>query len=57
MTEVGLCDDGEDGEHNGVGFVGISEIFVAQNAFFFGVESFDGLYSALWLVSVSPAAG
>ena len=55
--EFGLCGDGEDGEHNGAGVVGISEIFVARKTFFFGVDSFDGIYSALWLVPVSPAAG
>ena len=39
-----LCDGGEDGEHIGVGFVAISEIFVVQVAFIFGIISFDRVY-------------
>ena len=34
-----------DGEHNGVSFVEISNIFVMQGLFFFGTRSFDRMYS------------
>ena len=40
-TLFGLFDGGDDGEHNDVGFVEVTEIFLTQNAFFFGTESFD----------------
>ena len=36
--------DGGDSEYNGVNFVEISEITVAQGAFFFGTDPFDGDY-------------
>ena len=36
-----LLSGGDDGGYNGVGFVKISEIFVMQDAFFFGTRSFD----------------
>ncbi len=38
---LGSIDGGEDGEHNSVGFVAISKIFVTQDQFFDGVASFD----------------
>ena len=34
-------DDRNNNEHNGVGFVEISEIFAAQVVFFFGTELFN----------------
>ncbi len=39
--EFGSLDDGEDGEHNDVGFVEISKILTLQNAFPYGAVSFD----------------
>ena len=35
-NKFGLHDGGDDGEHNGVGILEVSEIFEAQDAFFFG---------------------
>ena len=37
---LGLFDGRDDGEHSGVGFMGISEIFEMEGAFFVGIESF-----------------
>ena len=37
----------EDGEHSGVGFVEISNIFATSPAFFFGAMSFDRVYAQL----------
>ena len=37
-------DGGEGGEHIGAGFVVISKIFAAQNAFVFGPWLFDRVY-------------
>ena len=34
----------KEGEHNDVGFVEISKMFVMQDAIFFGTEPFDGVY-------------
>ena len=45
MTKFGLFDDGDYAEDNGDGFVGISKIFVTQDAFFFGTASFDRIIS------------
>ena len=36
---------GEDGEHNGVGFIEISNIFVAQDDFLLGAEPFERVYT------------
>ena len=40
--QFGSPNVGENGEHNGVGYVEISIIFAMQFAFFFGAEPFDG---------------
>ena len=40
-TKSSFHDGGKDGEHNRVGFVDISIIFVMQDAVFFGMISFD----------------
>ena len=39
--KFGWFDGRNDGEFNGVGFVEISEIFVTQDTFLIGWESFD----------------
>ncbi len=39
--EFGLSDIGEDGEHNDVGFEGISESFAMQNGSFTKTVPFD----------------
>ena len=45
--EFGLLDGVDGGEqHNGVGFVEISEVFATQDEFSFGMESFDRVYLA-----------
>ena len=36
-----LHDGEENVEHNGVGFMKISEIFAIEDAFFFGTKPFD----------------
>ena len=41
-VEFGSLDDGVHGEHNGVGFVEISNKFVEQDEFFCVREPFDG---------------
>ena len=38
------CMMADDGEHSGVGLVGISEIFTTQDDFGLGVASFDVVY-------------
>ena len=40
LVELGLPDDGDDGEHNGVGLVQISKIFVILDVFAYGATSF-----------------
>ena len=40
----GVFDDSEYGEHTGVGFVEMSEIFSSQDPFVFETELVDGLY-------------
>ena len=42
---VGLFDCGDDDEHNGVGFVEISNLFATQDEFFLGMELFDRVLS------------
>ena len=42
--EFDWLDGGEDGEHNGDGFVPISKIFARQGALFFGMEPFDRFF-------------
>ena len=42
--EFGLLDDKDGAEHSGTGAVGIYEIFVMQDAFIFGMESFNRIY-------------
>ncbi len=42
--KFGLRDGKEDGEHTGIGFVEISEIFTMQSVLFFQVKPFDGVY-------------
>ena len=37
--------DREEGEHDGVGFMAISEIFAMQDAFSFVVDPNDGVYA------------
>ena len=37
--DVGSCVGGEDGEHNGFGFVNTSKVVATQGAFFLGKES------------------
>ena len=37
----GLFDGADDGEHTGLGFVGIFSIFAMQDAFFFRMTSLD----------------
>ena len=39
--EFGPLDGGEDGEHNGVGLVEISNIFGMECRYFFDMVSFD----------------
>ena len=39
--EFGSLHGRDGGKHNGVSFVGISEIFAVRGAFFFGMESSD----------------
>ncbi len=39
--ELGSFDGGEDGEHSGPGFVGISITFTKQGDIFFGKIQFD----------------
>ena len=36
---------GEDGEHNGIGFIEISDIFVAQDDFLLGTEPFERVHT------------
>ena len=47
MLEFCSLDGGDDGEHNGVVFVEISEILVKQKTVFFGIGSFDRIYFPL----------
>ena len=42
--ESGLIGDGEDDEHNGIGLVEISIIFVMLGAFFLEIKSLDRVY-------------
>ena len=44
--------DGGDGEHNGVGFIDISETFETQDAFFFGREPFAWVYRISRITSI-----
>ncbi len=39
-----ILDGREGGEHNGVSFVEMSEIFTMQAAFLFETEPFDSIY-------------
>ena len=39
--ECGTIDDGEDVEHNGVGFMEIPKIFATQSAFIWGTELWE----------------
>ena len=43
--QFGLSDDRQDGEYSDVGLVEISEIFVMQGDFVYGVASLDRVYS------------
>ena len=56
-----LFDGRDNAEHNGVGFVEISEIFTKQDAFFCGTGSFDGVYDkSITLqpsVNINPSPG
>ena len=52
--EFGLLDGGGDGEHNGVGFVDIFEIYATQDAFFFGMDAFSRVVGIGWLIGVKP---
>ena len=45
-VKIGLLDGRENGEHNGVGFVGIYQIKATQGAVFFGKHPFDRVYFA-----------
>ena len=46
--EFGLRAGGDDGEHNAMDFVEISEIFAKHDAHFFGIAPFDKVYYAGW---------
>ena len=37
--DFGSLDDGDNGEHNGVGLVGICKIFATENSHFYELES------------------
>ena len=42
--ESGLCDRGDDGEYNDVGFVDVSKILVTQSPFLLRNKLFDAVY-------------
>ena len=47
MIEFGLPAGRDDGEHNGVGLVQVSEISTKRNEFVYGFPSFDGDFLVL----------
>ncbi len=44
--EINSLDDVEDGEHNSVGFVEVSKIFLTEDAFLFATAPFDSPYKS-----------
>ena len=50
--EPDLHDHGENGDYNGVGFVGISKIFATQEAFIYGTISFNIVYSQMRIMMI-----
>ena len=44
MINVSPVDGGEDGKHNGIGFVDISKILAMEDASFYRTESFNRVY-------------
>ncbi len=52
QMESNSPDDGENGEHNGIGFKDPSEIFIMQDAFLFATEPFDRFYRHVILLRI-----